>query len=250
MSHPSQQKFVAYVASINPALVKGARVLEIGSYDVNGSTRSLFAAAEEYVGVDLVEGPGVDIVGFGHEVDHPDGSFDITISCECLEHDPHWSETLANMARLTRPGGMVLVTCAGRGRLEHGTTRTGPLSSPGTQSIGIDYYHNLTSKEVMARSDFARLFSSWVFPNPPAWLDLYFVAVRAGKADPGATTPVLPGEDALACLGTAGPTLPRRVAYFPLRAASKLLSDRAYQETLIPLRRVRWAVQRRFSENR
>jgi 23S rRNA G2069 N7-methylase RlmK/C1962 C5-methylase RlmI len=63
MSHPEQVG--AFEAERRPTreLVEGARVLEIGSYDVNGGIRHLFRGASDYVGVDLDHGPGVDRVG-------------------------------------------------------------------------------------------------------------------------------------------------------------------------------------------
>jgi hypothetical protein len=93
MSHSEQRGFFCAVVDANKSLVVGAKVLEIGAYDVNGSVRDLFRSASSYVGVDLQEGPGVDLVGFGHEIDHPDGWYDITISSESFEHDPHWRQT-------------------------------------------------------------------------------------------------------------------------------------------------------------
>jgi len=132
MSHREQQAFLELVAWANKDLVAGAKVVEIGSYDVNGSMRDLFAAAGSYIGVDLTPGPGVDLVGYGHEVDLPDGSVDITLSRDCLEHDPYWEKTFANMLRMTRPGGVVAFTCAGRGFPEYCTQVTEPTDSPGT----------------------------------------------------------------------------------------------------------------------
>jgi hypothetical protein len=63
MSHPEQIGFLTAVVEANRALVDGASVLEIGSYYVNGSVRKVFVSAGRYVGVDLIEGSGVDVVG-------------------------------------------------------------------------------------------------------------------------------------------------------------------------------------------
>src|SRR5258708_17358138 len=134
MSHAEQHGFFAAVADVNRSLISGAKILEIGSYDVNGSVRSLFAAAGEYVGVDLREGPGVDLVGFGYEIDGPDGRYDVTLSSYGFEHDPRWRETFANMGRMTRPGGPGAVSCASGGRPEHGPTRPDSADSPRTPS--------------------------------------------------------------------------------------------------------------------
>ena len=58
---PEQQEFFRVVAEANPSLVDGGRVIEIGSYDVNGNIRAPFGPAREYVGVDrsgLAKRPG------------------------------------------------------------------------------------------------------------------------------------------------------------------------------------------------
>ena len=52
MSHREQIEFFMAVADVNQALIAGARVLEIGSYNVNGSIRDLFSSASHYTGVD------------------------------------------------------------------------------------------------------------------------------------------------------------------------------------------------------
>jgi len=68
VSHPEQYGFFSTVVDANKSLVAGAKVLEIGACDVNGSVRGLFQAAANYVGVDLQEGPGVDLASFGQSV--------------------------------------------------------------------------------------------------------------------------------------------------------------------------------------
>lgn len=180
MSHDEQTAFLTAVAHANRDIVRGGRVLEIGSYDVNGTVRASFAGAGEYVGVDLTEGPGVDLVAFGHEVDLPDSSFDLALSGECFEHDPHWLATFNNMVRLTRPGGVVAFTCASHGRPEHGTKRTEVAQSPGTQSRGLDYYRNLEEGDFTAAFDFAASFGEWRFWTTRYSFDLYFAGVRLG----------------------------------------------------------------------
>ena len=67
---------------------KPARILDVGSYDVNGCHRPLFDdPLWEYVGLDLDPGPNVDAVAideynFGLESD----SFDYVISSNVAEH--------------------------------------------------------------------------------------------------------------------------------------------------------------------
>jgi len=66
--------------------------LEVGSLDINGSVRIVFERCD-YLGVDLGEGKGVDLVCPGHLLEFPASSFDTVISCQCFEHDVHWQET-------------------------------------------------------------------------------------------------------------------------------------------------------------
>ncbi len=109
MAHAQQLQFVRLVSEHLAADYSGKRVLEVGSYDVNGSIRQLFRGSS-YVGVDLLAGPGVDLVCDGHRLDHADDSYDLTLSCESFEHNPQWRETFLNMHRMTKPGGIVLFT--------------------------------------------------------------------------------------------------------------------------------------------
>lgn len=178
MAHASQLKFVELTAKhLNPNTWNNLKVLEIGSYDVNGSVRPYFLASE-YVGVDLIPGPGVDIVAEGDRVDYPAQNFDVAISCECFEHNPKWVETFRNMHRMTKNGGVIIISCASRGRLEHGTARTYPESSPGTQAFKWDYYRNLEEADFHKRLDLEKMFSKYIFSYNPVSQDLYFVGTK------------------------------------------------------------------------
>jgi SAM-dependent methyltransferase len=162
-----------------PAAFTAARVLEVGSLDINGSVRELFSNCD-YTGVDLQLGPGVDLACQGQLVEFPTAHFDTTISAECLEHNPFWRETVANMLRMTRPGGLVLISCATTGRLEHGTTRTNPDASPFTSAEKWEYYRNLTATDIKSSLN----LDGWL-ADSGSWVnfitrDLYFVGIRRG----------------------------------------------------------------------
>jgi SAM-dependent methyltransferase len=124
-----------------PDYFTGKRVLEVGSLNVNGTVRDFFTDCF-YHGIDLAEGVGVDEVI--HVTDLPDGlEFDVVISTEALEHDNQWAKSLKKMYDLTRDGGLLIVSCAGPQRPEHGTTRTDTYSSPFT----TDYYRNISMED-------------------------------------------------------------------------------------------------------
>ncbi len=183
MAHFQQLQFVAMTARHLASDWTGRRVLEIGSADVNGSIRPSFPASH-YTGVDLSAGPGVDLIGSGHDLALPDNDFDLAVSCECFEHNPLWCETFVNMHRMTRPGGIVLVTCASRGRLEHGTTRMRAYESPGSQSLGWDYYRNLNRADFERRLDLGAMFDGHLFLRNEVSCDLYFVGRKPGEPRP------------------------------------------------------------------
>ena len=179
MAHPEQAEFFSSFRAHYPQSFEGARVLEVGSLDINGSVRDLFSGCD-YTGVDLQIGPGVDLACQGQLVEFPSGHFDTTISAECLEHNPFWRETVANMLRMTRPGGLVLISCATTGRFEHGTTRTNPDASPFTSAEKWDYYRNLTLADIESSLNLSGWLSDWA-----GWVnfishDLYFAGLRHG----------------------------------------------------------------------
>lgn len=170
--HPEQRAFLSSVRDYHKGRFYGAKVYDFGSRNVNGDNRFLFVECE-YIGIDLAPGPNVDVYGPAHLVELP-GPADVVISGEMLEHDKHWKESLLAMVRWSRPGGLVVVTCATTGRPEHGTSRTDTESSPFTN----DYYRNLTREDFETVWPSGKYFSQWVYTTNPSTCDLYFWGVR------------------------------------------------------------------------
>jgi SAM-dependent methyltransferase len=182
MAHPAQAEFISKVREFYPQAFSGARVLEVGSLDINGSVRELFHNCD-YTGADLQLGLGVDLACQGQLLEFPSNSFDTAISAECLEHNPYWRETLGNMLRMTKPNGLILITCATTGRKEHGTTRTNPDASPFTTAANWDYYHNLTAREIEAALNLSGWLNDWRTWVNHISKDLYFVGITQGKGE-------------------------------------------------------------------
>ena len=67
---------------------KKLKILDVGSYDVNGSYKDLFNNPNwEYTGLDIEKGPNVDIVEKGlYNFGLDKESYDVIISGNCLEH--------------------------------------------------------------------------------------------------------------------------------------------------------------------
>lgn len=87
-------------------------MLELGSKDFNGSVRSFFADASEYIGIDMEPGMGVDMVLNSSQMLEKFGaaSFNTIICCETLEHDVAFLETIKQMHIMLRELGMLIIT--------------------------------------------------------------------------------------------------------------------------------------------
>lgn len=94
------------------------KILEIGSLDVNGTIRDLFPEAE-YIGIDLVEGSGVDIVMDSHYLEFDSEKFDGVISICTLPHDSQPFMTMNEIRRVLKPDGWLLINVASLHAPEH-----------------------------------------------------------------------------------------------------------------------------------
>ena len=163
------------------------KVLDVGSYDINGSNRFLFDDNVEYTGLDIMEGPNVDIVSRCHEYNGENESFDLIISTECFEHDMYYEESIKKIVSLLKPGGLFLFTCATTGRPEHGTLRTTPedsataLADLSEEEIEWkNYYKNLTKEDIKAIVDLKSVFKKFKFGKHKRTCDLYFFGIKHG----------------------------------------------------------------------
>lgn len=173
MAHPEQREFCERVKALHPELFKNRRVLDVGSLDINGNNRFLFDGGT-YTGLDVGEGPNVDVVALAHEFDAV--PFEVIISTECFEHDAHYAESLRNIVRLLVSGGLFVFTCATTGRPEHGTIRSdGGLNAP---LLGTDYYKNLTEEDIWEIIDVSAIFATYHFEIGHRTRDLYFWGVK------------------------------------------------------------------------
>jgi SAM-dependent methyltransferase len=185
MAHYQQLKFVKTVRDFFPTFFSKKKVLEIGSWNVTGSVRQFFTECS-YVGVDVSEGPGVDLVALGQCIELPDKSFDVVISCECFEHNPAWVDTFNNMYRMLKDDGLFVLTCATYGRREHGTPRRSMNSSLTSAVEGGAYYLNLSFEDVTSAISIPSKFSNFKFFYNPYSCDLYFLGIKSGEGSDNA----------------------------------------------------------------
>jgi SAM-dependent methyltransferase len=90
-------------------------IVEIGSHQVAGQEaladlRPLFPG-REYIGIDPRPGPGVDLVADVEALPHADGSVGTVLALNTFEHVPRFWQGFAEIHRVLRPDGALLVAC-------------------------------------------------------------------------------------------------------------------------------------------
>jgi cyclopropane fatty-acyl-phospholipid synthase-like methyltransferase len=167
--HVQAHGFIAHHATT----LAPARVLEIGSLDVNGSVRTLFPGAA-YHGIDVVDGPGVDEVADAADW-HASTPFDVVVSTEVLEHAPRWRDVVANAWEALGTGGVLLLTCATDPREPHSAVDGWALRTG-------EWYGNIAPREVISVVATLRP-SAWSMEVALDRGDLYLRLDRSGSAD-------------------------------------------------------------------
>ena len=94
--------------------IENKKILDIGSYDVNGTMKPIFQKGQ-YIGLDMEQGPNVDIVGVSHQIPFEKDEFDIVISSSCFEHDDMFWISYQEMCRVLKPGGYMYVQAPSNG---------------------------------------------------------------------------------------------------------------------------------------
>jgi len=108
-------KFLRGVAlAVAEAFELPTPIMEIGSYQVEGqeeliNLRSLFPHAE-YLGVDIREGPGVDLVADVEDLPQPDGSIGTIVALNTFEHVKKFWRGFEEVHRVLRPDGALFVS--------------------------------------------------------------------------------------------------------------------------------------------
>lgn len=94
---------------------------------------------------------------------------------ELMEHNPYWPETIANMIRLTKAGGLVVAICATTRHPERGTIPTSPGNSLLSIGIGWDYHRNRTARDFRRLVALRDRLSKFRICSNRQLADLYFI---------------------------------------------------------------------------
>jgi SAM-dependent methyltransferase len=92
-------------------------IVELGACNVNGALRDVSPKAARYIGLDIAPGPGVDVVTKANAaLPIAPESADIVISSSMFEHDAFFWQTFLEMARISKPGGLIYINAPSNGR--------------------------------------------------------------------------------------------------------------------------------------
>ncbi len=96
-----------------------ARILDVGSWSEHGDGHRDLFGDYDYVGLDIVDGPNVDVVPADpyRWTELETGSFDAVVSGQVFEHNPYFWITAAETARVTKPGGMICLVAPSAGEV-------------------------------------------------------------------------------------------------------------------------------------
>ena len=106
----SIKQFVQIYAETLPVLEP---VYEFGALQVPGqeafSDLRPFFPGKEYVGTDMLKGPGVDVVLNLHDIEMPDDSIGTALVLDTLEHVEFPRKAMEEVHRVLRPGGIAVI---------------------------------------------------------------------------------------------------------------------------------------------
>jgi SAM-dependent methyltransferase len=164
----------AFVAQAVQTYGAAGPVYEIGSRNINGSVRSIFAGLP-YLGIDATPGPDVDVVADASGYDpraQPERFEPATVvCCEVLEHALDAEAIVRQACDVLTPGGLLIITVATDGRAPHSAVDGGPVRDG-------EFYRNLSGVDLtdwMRRSGVS-VISAEAMPSRG---DLYIVGRKA-----------------------------------------------------------------------
>lgn len=106
-------EILSYVRQTRDKYGLKGKILDVGSFDVNGCMRPIFIdemEGNEYTGLDMQKGPNVDIVANSHKIPFENNTFDVALSADLLEHDDMPFMTCSEIYRVLKTRGYFILT--------------------------------------------------------------------------------------------------------------------------------------------
>ena len=139
--------------------LQNLKILDIGSYDSSGDSfnyRSIFDEDTwEYVGMDLKEGPNVDLVVSDVYMwgEIPNESFDVVISGQAFEHMEFFWKSIEEITRILKKGGCCCIIAPSSGPVHKNPVDCFRFTADGMAEIGkyaglkiLETYTNTTKE--------------------------------------------------------------------------------------------------------
>ncbi len=95
-----------------PGFLDGSvcHILDVGSYDVNGTHRPIIPTGWQYTGSDIRPGPNVDIIQKGPcWIQEVGGQYDVVLCSSVLEHTPYPWCLVNEMVRMLSRRGLLFI---------------------------------------------------------------------------------------------------------------------------------------------
>jgi len=179
--HLAAMDFICFVTLKFVEYFREKKVLDVGSGDINGNNRQWFIDCD-YTGNDVCENTNVTIVSRTKDLPFGPNTFDTIVSTECFEHDPEYKQSLLKIYDMLKPNGLFAFTCASIGRAEHGTRRTSPQDSLGSNIEDMsDYYKNLTHEDIDEIFEGLDIVYDTYYNSHTC--DLFFIGIKTKKKD-------------------------------------------------------------------
>lgn len=91
-------------------------IVDIGAQDVNGSLKSVAPSNARYIGVDFVNGKGVDVIlDDPYKLPFDSESADIVVSNSCFEHSEMFWVLFLEIMRILKPSGLFYLNAPSNG---------------------------------------------------------------------------------------------------------------------------------------
>jgi len=95
---------------------KSIKILDLGSQDINGTLRVVAPEKAEYIGVDFIEGKGVDVrITDSYILPFENNSIDVIVSSSCFEHSEFFWLSFIELMRVLKPTGLLYINAPSNG---------------------------------------------------------------------------------------------------------------------------------------
>jgi hypothetical protein len=173
-----------YLRTASGPLLHPRRGLDVGGADVNGSARGMIPCIDTWNGLDIADGPGVDVVwdatdtvGLYHIMTF--GVYDVVLCTEVLEHVKDWPLIIKNIWLFLASGGCAFITAAGTdgvswARRPHGARGEHDVpEGEHYENVNVEHLTAAIQHTIDASNEHTGTFGVTARPNPGdvyAWI--------------------------------------------------------------------------------